>query len=257
MSETNDKNHSNLRVTIILPTLNEIDGLRWFMPRLKKEWYDELIVSDGGSTDGTLEYCRLHNYKVLMQSDKGLANAYDDAFKSSSNDIFITVTPDGNSLPELIPQLVEKILEGNDMVIASRYLDGARSYDDDAITALGNRMFTFIINVLFRAHYTDTLVAYRAYRREAIEKMDLEHRFKHKWLSRIVFDRDSWETASSIRAKKLKLKVCEIPGDEPLRIGGKRKMSIIKNGLGIVAQIAYELLTPGVIHNSKKPGEEK
>ena len=53
---------------------------------------------------------------------------------------------------------------------------------------------------------------------------------------------NSWETGSSIRAAKLKLKVCEIPGDEPKRIGGVRKLSIIKNGLGVLLQILHELI---------------
>ena len=71
----------------------------------------------------------------------------------------------------------------------------------------------------------------------------------------LIFYRDSWETGSSIRAAKLKLKVGEIPGDEPLRIGGRRKMSIIKNGLGIIFQMISELLTPCSVYSRKK--EEK
>ena len=51
---------------------------------------------------------------------------------------------------------------------------------------------------------------------------------------------NSWETGSSIRAAKLQLKVTEIPGDEPERIGGVRKLSISRNGLGVVLQILFE-----------------
>lgn len=65
-----------LQVTVILPTLNEIDGMKWFMPRLKKEWCDELIIVDGGSTDGTIEFCRENGYPVFIQSKKGYANAF-------------------------------------------------------------------------------------------------------------------------------------------------------------------------------------
>lgn len=228
-------------VTLVVPTLNEKIGMEWFMPQVKKECYDELIVIDGKSTDGTIEYCRENNYPVFFQSGRGLANAIDAAFAHSTKEIFITVTPDGNSLPELIPALIAKIKEGYDMVIVSRYLKGAKSYDDDPITAFGNKMFTVLVNFLFRASYTDSLVAYRAYRRDAILKMGLhtqesESRIKKRFSTHM----NSWELASSIRAAKLKLKVAEIPGDEPKRMGGVRKLSIIKHGLGALYQVLYE-----------------
>ena len=232
----------NEQVSLIVPTMNEIDGLKWFMPRLKKEWYDEMIIADGGSTDGTVEYCRENGYPLLIQTGKGLPNAYDEAYRRVTKGIVVTITPDGNSLPELIPDLVSKIREGYDMVIASRYLGKAKSYDDDLFTGFGNSMFTGMINVLFHADYTDTLVGLRAYRREAMEKMFLPDQHLQGWLKKRFCLMNSWETGSSIRAAKLGLKVTSIPGDEPKRIGGVRKLSIIRNGLGVVLQILHELI---------------
>jgi hypothetical protein len=86
------------------------------------------------------------------------------------------------------------------------------------------------------------LVGLRAYRREAIERMCLYGQEKECPLKKKFFQMASWETGASIRAAKLKLKVGEIPGDEPKRIGGVRKLSIIKNGFGVVCQIGHELL---------------
>ena len=48
----------DLKITVLVPTLNEIDGMRVILPQIKKEWYHQLIVVDGGSTDGTVEYAR-------------------------------------------------------------------------------------------------------------------------------------------------------------------------------------------------------
>ena len=228
------------KVALIIPTLNEIDGMKWFMPRLKKDWYDEIVVIDGGSTDGTIEYCKDNGYPVYVQKENGLPKAYDEAFMRTTSDIIITLTPDGNSLPELIPGLVDKIKEGCDMVIASRYIGGARSDDDDIFTAFGNHFFTALINLLFNAKYTDVLVGLRAYRRDAIDKMKLRDQDKQGWLKSKLNIMNSWETGSSIRAARLKLKVCDIPGDEPKRIGGVRKMSIIKNGSCALLHVLHE-----------------
>ena len=45
-----------LKTTLFIPVLNELEGSKIIMPRIKKEWFDEIIVVDGGSNDGTVEY---------------------------------------------------------------------------------------------------------------------------------------------------------------------------------------------------------
>mgnify|MGYP001234235777 CR=1 FL=1 len=160
-----------MKVTLFIPTLNEISGLKNIMPRIKKEWVDEVIVVDGNSTDGTVEYFESQGYTVLQQKKPGTINAWWQGFDAATGDVIIPFSPDGNSIPEDIPKLVDKIGEGFDMVIASRYKNNARSYDDNWFTAFGNKMFTEMVNVLFHANYTDTLVMYRAFRKELLNTL--------------------------------------------------------------------------------------
>ncbi|MDP1852709.1 MAG: glycosyltransferase family 2 protein [Candidatus Omnitrophota bacterium] len=218
-----------MKVTLVIPTFNEIDGMKAVMPKIKKEWVDQIIVVDGNSTDGTSEYAQSLGYPVVQQKLKGLVNAYQGALDAAIGDIIITFTPDGNSVPELIPPLVEEMKKGYDLVIVSRYLKGAKSYDDDVVTAFGNWMFTAMINVLFGGHYTDTLVGFRAWKKSLFQ---LDNRYVKM---------AGFEPLVAIRCAKQKLKVGEIPGDEPKRIGGIRKNRPLINGSYILLLILQEI----------------
>ena len=61
-----------MNVTLFIPTLNEIEGLRWLVPRLDKNWCDQILVVDGNSIDGTADYARSCGWDVLVQSKPGL-----------------------------------------------------------------------------------------------------------------------------------------------------------------------------------------
>lgn len=218
-----------MKTTLFVPTLNEIDGMKAIMPRVKKQWVDEILVLDGGSTDGTVEYAKAQGYRVVMQKSRGITNAYREALKVAKGDYIVAFSPDGNSQPEAIPKLVRKIKEGYDMVIASRYARGAKSDDDDPVTAFGNFMFTKLINIAFGGNYTDTLVMLRAFKKDIVQKLDID------------VPRAGLEPLLSIRCAKQKLKVAEIPASEPKRIGGARKMNPLLNGLDILRLIFAEL----------------
>ena len=42
-------------ISMVIPTINEIDGMKIIMPQIKKEWVDEIIIIDCVYTDGTVE----------------------------------------------------------------------------------------------------------------------------------------------------------------------------------------------------------
>lgn len=229
-----------MKVTLIVPTLNEIEGMKAIMPKIKKEWYDQLIVLDGGSTDGTIEYAKQHGYFVYVQKKQGFRQAYTEVLPYIKGDIVLTLSPDGNSIPELIPELIAKMQEGYDMVIASRYLDGAKSEDDDFITAFGNWFFTKTINLLHGGKYTDVMVIFRAYKTNLIYDLELHKDEGYETAEKLFNTKISWEPLLSTRAAKKKLRIAEIPGDEPPRIGGERKLKILKWGAAYYFQFIRE-----------------
>ncbi len=229
-----------MKVTLLVMSLNEIDGMKVIMPRIKKDWVDQIILVDGGSTDGTIEWAREQGYFVYVQKQKGVRQAYCEALPYVEGDVIITFSPDGNSIPELIPQLVEKMRDGYDMVIASRYLEDAKSEDDDLITGFGNWLFTKTVRWLFGGNITDVMVILRAYRKQIIYDLELDRDKWYKTPETIFFCKISWEPLLSARAAKFKLKVAEIAGDEPFRIGGERKLRIWRWGAAYYYQIWRE-----------------
>jgi glycosyltransferase involved in cell wall biosynthesis len=229
-------------VTLLVPTLNEVVGMRAIMPLVRREWVDQILILDGGSTDGTVEYAREHGYEVHVQTEPGIRQGYMEVLPKVRGDVILTFSPDGNSIPELLPQLVAKIDEGYDMVIASRYKPPAKSQDDDWVTAFGNWLFTRTINVLHGGRYTDAMVIYRAYRTRLVRELELDQDRWHRtpeWLFRC---RISWEPLLSARAARRGLKVAEIPGDEPPRVGGERKLRVLKWGASYYFQFFRDWL---------------
>tara|TARA_B100000315_G_C14591633_1_gene596151 strand:- start:5052 stop:5753 length:702 start_codon:yes stop_codon:yes gene_type:complete len=230
-----------MKTTLLVLTLNEIDGMKQIMHRINDDWIDQIIVVDGGSTDDTVEWAKENNYEVYIQKQKGFRHAYVEVMPYVKGDIIITFSPDGNSIPELLPSLIEEIKKGNDMVIASRYLGDAKSEDDDIITAFGNWLFTTTVNFLHGGKYTDVMVIYRAYKKQLVYDLELD---KDKWYTfpeKLFNCKVSWEPLLSVRAARRKLNVSEIPGDEPARIGGERKLLIWKWGAAYYYQFWRDL----------------
>lgn len=229
-----------MKITLLVPTLNEIDGMKAIMPSIKKDWFDQLIILDGGSTDGTVEYAKEQGYFVYIQKEPGFRHAYTEILPQITGDVVLTFSPDGNSIPELIPELINKMKEGYDMVIASRYLDDAKSEDDDFFTAFGNWFFTKTINLLHGGKYTDVMVIFRAYKTSLIYDLELHKDEGYRTAEKLFNTKISWEPLLSVRAAKKKLKITEIPGDEPPRIGGERKLKILKWGAAYYFQFIRE-----------------
>jgi len=236
---TDPLNKNGTTITLFVLALNEVDGLKAIMPQIDPTWVDQILIGDGGSTDGTQEYLKAEGYEYFVQSKPGIRHAYIEGFPKIKGDFVLTFSPDGNCIPSAIPALIEEMKKGYDMVIASRYKDSAKSADDDLVTAFGNKMFNVIIRLLHGYAYTDCMVIYRAYRTQLFYELGLDQEKSYR-VERLYNTVIGIEPLLSIRAAKMKMRINEIPFDEPERIAGIRKLQILRWGASYLTQMFLE-----------------
>lgn len=233
----------NNTYTLLLLTLNEIDGIEAVYHKINKNFFSKIVILDGGSTDGTIEWAKKNNVEIYIQKKKGFRHAYFEYFDQIATSHVITFSPDGNSIPELLGNLIEELDKNFEMVIVSRYKGNAKSFDDDLITSFGNWLFRFLINLLYSSNITDPMVIYRGFKKSLINDLNLLDEKSYSLPERIFHTQISWEPLMSIRAAKRKINFSEIPGDEPERIGGERKLKILKWGSAYMFQVFFERFT--------------
>lgn len=217
------------RVSIIMPTLNEVSNIKHIFPFIP-QFVDEIVVIDGGSKDGTIdEVLKFRkDAKIIIDKTPGKGVALKRGFAAATGDLIIMMDADGSHDPEEIPMLIEPVLNGYDVSKASRILPGGGSDDFTAFRRFGNKMFVVMVNRLYGAKYTDLCYGYRAFKREVIEIMNCKS------------DGFEIETEQSIRMIKTGLKVKEIPSFEARRKYGNSRLNAIRDGWRILEIIIRE-----------------
>lgn len=207
-------------ITLLMPVIDEIDGLRVLVPRIDRSLFDEIVMLDGGSTDGSVEYAHANGLRVVVQRRADVSYLILDILDEIRTEYVVGFSPDGNCRIDDLPRLVAKLREGYDVVVMSRYLPGARSEDDTAITAFGNWMFSRMARFLGASPITDALNIFRGYRIALLQD---------PWYRRFMLG-PVHEPLVSALANLRGLRIVELAADEPPRIGGSRKMRILYNG---------------------------
>ncbi len=160
---------------VVIPVINEGKRIRTLLERmalLKINNSADIIIVDGGSTDGSLQIPALENQGVrglLVKTGPGklsaqLRCAYAFAHDQGYEGI---VTIDGNNKddPEAIPRFIDALRNGIDFVQASRFISGGVAENTPVLRNLAIRLIHAPMLRLFSGfHWTDTTQGFRAYR---------------------------------------------------------------------------------------------
>ena len=98
--------YKNQKITVIIPCLNEEQGIERVLTRMP-DFVDEVIVVDNGSTDRTSDVAKSFGAKVVREDVRGYGRAYKTGFSQATGDIIITLDGDHSYPPDAISYLLE------------------------------------------------------------------------------------------------------------------------------------------------------
>ena len=165
--------YKSQRIAVIIPCLNEEQGIEKVMSRMP-DFVDQTIVVDNGSTDRTSEVARSLGAEVIREPVRGYGRAYKRGFAAATGDIIVTLDGDHSYPPDAISYLIEAFLHLEvDFLNASRFPvrdRAAMSFKHK----FGNWMLSFAMSLLYFRWVRDSQSGMWVFRRSILEGMSLE-----------------------------------------------------------------------------------
>lgn len=225
---------------VLIPIINEGDRIIKELKRAAEAVvadYADIVICDGGSTDGCTEESVLRNLGVntlLVKQDVGKQGAQlrmgiwwalERGYKG-------IITIDGNNKDSIedVPRFIEKLEEGYDLVQGSRFIKGGKAVNTPLVRNISVRLIHApIISLTAHKHFTDTTNAYRGYSAKYLR----DERVKPL---RDIFMTYELLAYLSVRATQLGYKACEIPVTRAYPKKGKipTKISFIKGNADLM-----------------------
>lgn len=163
------------QVLLVIPAYNEEKNIEKVVDRLIRDFpqLDYVVVNDG-SRDSTAQICRTRGYNLLdLPVNLGLAGCFQAGMKYAWQQGYsyaIQFDGDGQHRPEYIMAMKEKMDEGYDIVIGSRYVTRKKEW---SMRMIGSRMIGAAIRLTTGARLTDPTSGMRLFSRKMIEEFAL------------------------------------------------------------------------------------
>lgn len=217
------------RISVIIPARNEALNLQHVLPLLPS-CVSEVLLVDGHSTDDTIAVARrlIPAIRILKQVGKGKGDAIRMGLAASTGDIIVLLDADGSADPLEIPRFVDILLAGNDFAKGSRFIRGGGSHDITFIRRAGNYGLIWLVNILFKTHFSDLCYGYNAFWKHCLDYIEIDS------------DGFEIETLINIRMHMAGLKITEVPSMEYQRIHGLSNLNALRDGWRILKLILQE-----------------
>ncbi|MDP4006583.1 glycosyltransferase family 2 protein [Methylobacterium sp. NEAU K] len=201
-------------VSVVIPTLNEAEAIGAAIREIPTAYAKDIIVADGGSTDGTQDVARAAGARVIDAGrGYGRACAAGAAAADPESRVIVYLDGDGADRGDLIGEIAGPVLAGtHDFVLASR-TRGAREVGSMLWhQVLAGRLAGLGIGLRYRVRYSD-MCAYRAIDRAALERLSLRE---------MTY---GWNIEMQMQAARAGLRILEVPLPYRRRAGGASKVA--------------------------------
>jgi hypothetical protein len=199
------------RVAAVIPTLNEVEALPGVLVCFPRDVVGEIVVVDGGSTDGTRDVAAAGGARVVLEARRGYGRACLTGAEAADADVIVFLDGDGSDDPADLPRVLAPVLASGAALALGRRMqaeDGAQHWHQ----RLGNRLVSALVRWWYGAPVHD-IPPFRAVRRDVLEQLDL---------TEMTY---GWPTEMVVKAARAGFPIVEVPVASRVRRGGKSKVS--------------------------------